>query len=125
MKKKPEDHPFTVLGLAPTLDAAAVKRAYFEALKRHAPHADLAGFRRVRDAYEALSGPERLRAAYGAAPLDMDRELQVLRDQLDAPLSQARLEGLRAANAAAGTRRFVETFSRLSLAEARRRLAGR
>lgn len=124
MEIRLEDHPFTVLGIAPTLDAAAVKRAYFEALKRHPPHADPTGFRRIRDAYEALSGSERLRAAYGAAPLDLERELQVLRDQLDAPLAQARAEGLRAANAAAGTKRLVATFSRVSLAEARRRLAG-
>ena len=114
--------PFAVLGIAPTLDAAIVKRAYFEELKRHPPHVDPAAFRRVRDAYEALSGADRLHAAYGAAPLDVERELQLLRATLDPPLAQARREGLRAANAAAGPRRLVEAFSRLTLAEARRRL---
>ena len=35
--------PFAVLGIAPTLDLGAVKRAYFAALPRHPPHADPAG----------------------------------------------------------------------------------
>lgn len=60
--------PFAVLGLAPTLDAAMVKRAYFAALARHPPHADPEGFRRIRAAYEALRG-EGLRAAHLRAPI--------------------------------------------------------
>src|SRR5439155_9465721 len=49
-----EESPFQVLGIAPTLDLGAVKRAYFAALTRHPPHADPEGFRRLRAAYEPL-----------------------------------------------------------------------
>ena len=47
-------NPFTVLEVAPTLEVTAIKRAYFAALVKHPPHADAAGFRRIREAYELL-----------------------------------------------------------------------
>jgi hypothetical protein len=67
--------PFTTLGLAPTLDAGAVKQAYFAAVKRNPPHVDAAAFRRVRSAYESLSDRARLMAAYCRAPIDAEAGL--------------------------------------------------
>ncbi len=58
------EDPFAVLGIAPTLDLGAVKRAYFAALPRHPPHADPAGFARLRAAYDALQSPERAGLAH-------------------------------------------------------------
>src|SRR6185503_20684653 len=68
--------PFALLGMAPTLDLAAVKRAYFDALARHPPHVDSAGFQQVRGAYEALTRPGGLAAAYLASPVDV-RSLEI------------------------------------------------
>ncbi|MBL9087323.1 MAG: hypothetical protein JNM10_09285 [Planctomycetia bacterium] len=49
-------NPFEVLGLTEgPFTRAAVRRAYAAALRRHPPETDPAGFRSVRDAYEALS----------------------------------------------------------------------
>lgn len=62
---------FAVLGVAPTLDPAEIKRAYFRALAEHPPHKDPQGFRRLRDAYEALQKPGALTAAYQSAPLNI------------------------------------------------------
>ncbi len=47
---------WSVLGLEPGADERAVKRAYAKLLKQHRPDQDPEGFRRVRDAYEALVG---------------------------------------------------------------------
>jgi curved DNA-binding protein CbpA len=47
-------NPFELLGLAPTDDVRAIKRAWFEALPKHPPHSDPEGFRALRDAYEGL-----------------------------------------------------------------------
>jgi hypothetical protein len=49
-------NPFEVLGLTEgPFTRAAVRRAYATELRRHPPETDPAGFRSVRDAYEALS----------------------------------------------------------------------
>ena len=42
-----------ILGIAPTGDEAAIKKAYAARLREHRPDRDPAGFRRVRAAYEA------------------------------------------------------------------------
>ncbi len=121
MTSKAED-PYAALDLARTLDAAQVKLAYFAALKRHPPHTDAVGFRRVRDAYEALTRPGGLDAAYARAPVDLDAELAALGTRLDAPLAAARAAMERDAAAAGTRRRFIDTFSRLPLADALRRV---
>jgi len=64
--------PFAILGLAPTRELGAVKRAWFTALPKHPPESDPEGFRRLRDAYEKLSTPAGLTAAFASAPLDLE-----------------------------------------------------
>lgn len=68
--------PFAILGIAPTLDRQAIKRAYFAAAKRTPPHADPDAFRRVRTAYEELNDERRLRPAWLRAPIDTERLLE-------------------------------------------------
>ena len=107
--------PFAALGLEPTLDPLQVKRAYFAALQRHPPHADPEGFRRIRDAYEALSAPAALEQAYSRHPVDLDAELRKWEDQLGAAIeaaARAREEDLRSSQT---LRRFVEELSGQSL----------
>ncbi len=84
-----KDNPFAILGLAPTLDQGQIKRAYFRLLGRHSPHADPEGFRRIRDAYEALMGPG-LHAALATAPLDVDAELEPLERELGPRIAEAK-----------------------------------
>lgn len=118
------DEPFSVLGLAPTLDAAAVKRAWFDALARHPPHQDPEGFRRVRAAYEALSRPGALAAHYLRSPLDVAALAQESRARFDAALQRAS-EAARAASAREEVvARFVERCSRLSWEEVSRASSG-
>ena len=96
--------PFAVLGIAPTADIAAVKRAYFAALARHPPHADPDGFRRLRAAYESLIAPGGLHAAVALAPPDPGQELARYRQRFDAVLAQAAAAAQRAtADSEAGT----------------------
>ena len=66
------EDPFAVLGIAPTVDLGAIKRAYFAALPRHPPHADPAGFARLRAAYDALQTPTGRATRILSAPLDLD-----------------------------------------------------
>ncbi len=70
--------PFGVLGVAPTMDLAAIKRAYFAALRTHPPHSDPEGFARVRAAYEALQPPAGRAAMVLSAPLDVAAALRAL-----------------------------------------------
>lgn len=49
--------PFAVLAMTPSLDVAAIKRAYFAALQRCPPHRDPSGFQTIRAAYERLIKP--------------------------------------------------------------------
>jgi len=111
--------PYEILGLEPTLDRAAIKRAYFVLLPRHAPHADPEGFRRLRDAYELLMGPG-LVGAWSSARVDVAREREALDDVFGARIEQAKQErAIREARRSA-----IATFEgllRLDLAEARRR----
>jgi hypothetical protein len=69
-----DENPYVVLGIAPTLDFGQIKRAYFQLLPRFAPHSDPLGFRRLRAAYDQLSG-DGLLAAYVTAPIDIEAEL--------------------------------------------------
>jgi curved DNA-binding protein CbpA len=72
--------PFAVLGLEPTVDPAAIKQAYFAALRQHPPHTDPEGFRRVRTAYEALATAKERSRTYWLAPLDREAERARLGD---------------------------------------------
>ncbi len=105
--------PFATLGIAPTLDAAEVKRAYFAKLAQHPPHADAEAFRCIRAAYEQLSRPGGLAEAYLASPLDLDAELRRYRDRYDAAIAGAREAQRAAAVAASAALDFIETISRL------------
>ncbi|MBX3127628.1 MAG: J domain-containing protein [Polyangiaceae bacterium] len=44
----------TLLGVDPTVDDVALRRAYLRAVRRHPPERDAEGFRSVREAYEQL-----------------------------------------------------------------------
>jgi curved DNA-binding protein CbpA len=110
--------PFTVLGLEPTLDLAAVKRAWFTALERHPPHRDPEGFQRLRRAYETLSQPGGLAAAFLASPPDVAGALAAWRARFEAPLTRA-AESLRAQRVGAeSAAHLVERCSRLGWGEA-------
>jgi hypothetical protein len=109
---EPQEDPFVVLAIAPTADAAQVKRAYFAALKRHPPHADPAGFRRVRAAYDRLSAPGALATMSWSNTFDRRAAAQALE-----ALLRPRLEARGAAiSAAEGERELRDAFERKLLA---------
>jgi curved DNA-binding protein CbpA len=70
-------NPFTVLGLEEDADDEAVRAAYLAALRKSPPDRDPDGFRRIRDAYEALRDTERRLALrlFGPPPLAHLEEL--------------------------------------------------
>jgi hypothetical protein len=105
--------PFAVLEIAPTLDPARVKLAYFAVLAKHPPHADPQGFRAIRDAYESLQG-DGLRAAHLAAPLDLPAEAAALGVELGVTRAQA-VERARSAGMASATISAFEALLRLEL----------
>jgi hypothetical protein len=110
--------PFEGLGIAPTLDAAQVKRAYFALLRLHPPHADPEGFRRIRAAYETLTAPGALGLAYATAPVAAVEGLAKWRQRWDAPMQQA-LAHLREATAqAAALEAFVGETSSMTFTKA-------
>jgi hypothetical protein len=115
--------PFAVLGIAPTLDPARVKLAYFAALAQHPPHADPQGFRTIRDAYETLLG-DGLKAAHLAAPLDLKAEAAALGHDLEVARARA-VERARAGGMASAKVTAFEALLRLELAAALGRVAGR
>ncbi|MDC0713148.1 J domain-containing protein [Stigmatella sp. ncwal1] len=84
------DDPFALLGLEPTLDPVAVKRAYFAALARYPPHEDPVGFQRLRRAYESLTRPGALEVAYLVSPVDVRKLADEARARFDAALEKAR-----------------------------------
>lgn len=65
-------NPFAVLGIDPTAGADAVRAAYLAAIRRSPPDRDPAGFRRIREAYDAVRDEERRLALrlFGPAPLE-------------------------------------------------------
>ena len=74
-------NPFDVLGIDETADDDAVRAAYLAAVRRSPPDRDPEGFRRVRDAYEAVRDEERRLSLrlFGPAPLD---RLEALLDEM-------------------------------------------
>jgi curved DNA-binding protein CbpA len=70
-------NPFAVLGLEETADDEAVRAAYLAAVRRSPPDRDPEGFRRIREAYEALRDREQRLALrlFGPPPLENVAEL--------------------------------------------------
>ncbi len=110
--------PFTVLGIAPTLDRAELKRAYFRGLAQHPPHSDPEGFQSLRRAYEELSRPGVLATAYLQRPLDLSAELVPYAERFDAALHAAAAARQKEAERLVLVERFVDMTSRLNLTEA-------
>lgn len=108
---------FAVLALSPTLDAGAIKRAYFSALAKTPPHVDPEGFRRLRQAYEQLSDPAQRTLAFLRAPADSSAELarwEARWGERVTSASQAVKQRQQASHAVA---LFVERLSRLRPAD--------
>jgi curved DNA-binding protein CbpA len=121
--KTPEE-PFAVLGLAPTLDVGAIKRAYFAALARHPPHQDPEGFGRLRSAYEVLTRPGGLAAAYLASAVDVQRLADEARERFDAALQKASEAAAAVRDGEEASAQFLERCSRMRWDEALRACAG-
>jgi hypothetical protein len=96
---------FKALGVAPTLDLGAIKRAYFELLKTCPPHLDPERFSRLRRAYEPLSTPAGLAAAYFSTPIDFAVEVARRRAQVQPDIE-------------AGIRRLEQLAERTAVLEA-------
>jgi DnaJ-class molecular chaperone len=81
--------PFAVLGLDDTATDEAVRAAYMQALRASPPDRDPEGFRRIREAYEALRDAESRLAfrLFGPPPLAN------LEDLLDALPEERRYVG--------------------------------
>ena len=73
-----------MLGIEETADDEEVRAAYLAAVRRSPPDRDPEGFRRVREAYEAVRDEERRLALrlFGPAPLDrLDALLDTIPDE--------------------------------------------
>lgn len=118
-----EPDPFEALGLAPTTDLGAIKRAYFAALQRHPPHQDPEGFRRVRTAYEALQSPEARALRAVGARFDPVATLAALEARYGGAIAAAReAAGVVGADAAED---LATTLARMPLREAIERVRSR
>lgn len=116
--------PFGVLGIVPTLDPVAIKRAYFTALTQHPPHSDPEGFKRIRVAYEALRSRGEAAAHVLRSAIDVEAELAPLRERHDAALARAGQASAAGAADVARVTRLTEGLARLDL-EAALALFGR
>ena len=110
--------PFHILGIAPTLDLAAIKRAYFTALVKHPPHSDPEGFKRIRLAYEALGSRGEAASHLLRSAIDVEAELALLRERHDEALARAGQASVANAADAARVARFTDGLARLNLEEA-------
>ena len=97
---------------------ATVKRAYLAALAEHPPHSDPQGFQRLRAAYEPLSSPEGLRAAFALAPPDVAAELARYRARYDDLLAASAAAWSNAAATAEAGVRFKRAVMKMTLTEA-------
>jgi predicted nucleic acid-binding Zn ribbon protein len=113
------EHPFEILGIAPTLDARAIKRAYFARLAQTPPHIDPQGFRRLRAAYELLQQPQSLRVAWLSAPLETGRALAAWEQQHGHRLAAATAESTEQTNSRVVVDEFIRWLTRLRFDEAR------
>ncbi|KFE62426.1 J domain-containing protein [Hyalangium minutum] len=121
---KTSEDPFVVLGLQPTLDVATIKRAYFAALARHPPHQDPQGFGRLRSAYEELTRPGGLAAAYLASPVDVRRLASEARQRFDAALQSASEKAATLRDKEEASAQFLERCSRMQWEEVLRVCGG-
>lgn len=110
-----QESPFKVLGIQPTLDLAAIKRAYFALLTKHTPHQDQEGFKRIRAAYEALGSFGEVVAFVLRHAPDPAHELPTYRERHDAALAHARETAAVHAEKAGASIRFAEGLLRLDL----------
>jgi hypothetical protein len=111
-------NPFALLGMPPTLDGAAIKRAYFVALVKHPPHSDPAGFKQIRSAYEALCPRGQAASHVLRCAVDVAAELARHRARHDASLARADQARTAAAAQSGRVPRFVEGIARLDLNQA-------
>ena len=110
-----DESPFAVLGIRPTLDLAAIKRAYFALLTKHPPHQDQEGFKRIRAAYEALGSFGEVAAFVLRHAPDPAVELPTYRERHDAALARAQEAAAAHAEKAGASTRFAEGLLRLDL----------
>ncbi len=108
------DEPFAVLGIAPTCDPAAIKRAYFAALARTPPHADREGFRKLRAAYEQLSDARARTLAFLRAPIDQSAELAAFDARWGARIAEESAKAKAAENRTRAVERFVRRVTGMS-----------
>jgi curved DNA-binding protein CbpA len=107
--------PFDVLGLAPTLDAGAIKRAYFAAVTRTPPHGDAEAFRRVREAYETLASADGRAASFLRSPA---ASLGPRLEALEARVAEAARAAAAKREETGRARTFAAWASETSLADA-------
>lgn len=91
-------NPLELLGLGADATAADVKRAYFGLLPRYPPERDPDGFRRLREAYDALRRPGGLERAAAGRGFSREAALAELDARL-APLQAAAVSALASAAA--------------------------
>jgi hypothetical protein len=103
--------PFAILGIAPTLELSAVKRAWFSALPGHPPETDPEGFRRLRNAYEQLSTPGQLAVAFAAAPVDFPTVERAWAERFDGCIDACAREVGQKQSPAVAVQQFIDRFA--------------
>jgi curved DNA-binding protein CbpA len=115
IREDTDDSPFATLGIKPTLDLAAIKRAYFALLTKHPPHQDQEGFKRIRGAYEALGNfGDVVSLVLRHAP-DVTVLLASYRERHDAALAHAKQSAAAIAEKTGASTRFTQGILRLDL----------
>ena len=73
-------NPFTILNIEENADDEAVRAAYVRAIRQSPPDRDPEGFRRIRDAYEAIRDTEKRLAfrLFGPPPLPQLEDMRAL-----------------------------------------------
>lgn len=111
----PVDNPYAVLGIAPMLDADAIKRAYFKRLATTPPHGDPEAFRKLRAAYETLAQADTRALAWLHAPVDRDAEIAAWETQFRARVDAACASLRSESEKARVLDRFVRQLARMRL----------
>ena len=111
------EDPYLVLALAPTLDAAKIKRAYFAAIAKSPPHVDATAFRRVRQAFEALLDDDARVLAFLRAPIDERSALAAFEACWAERLEAAPREAASSTESPDTVRRFIDRIARLEFAD--------